>query len=110
MIEQTRTKPPETLEFKMDKHMQTFSFNPPINFVEEGKWLPTVSSFECTNFVFTITHENNSFFISTPGQWKCEDSEEPINELNESLELSSQIGIELHVEQVREKGLFLINY
>ena len=33
LIEQTRTKPQETLEFKMDKQIQTFSFNPPINLV-----------------------------------------------------------------------------
>ena len=37
LIQQTKTKPQETLEFKMNKQMQTFSFNPPINLVEEGK-------------------------------------------------------------------------
>ena len=39
LIEQTRTKSQETLELKMDKQMQTFPFNPPMNLVEEGKWL-----------------------------------------------------------------------
>ena len=29
LIEQTKTKPQETLEFKMNKQTQTFSFNPP---------------------------------------------------------------------------------
>ena len=48
LIEQTKTKPQETLEFKMNKQMQTFSFKPTINLVEEGKWLLAVSSFECT--------------------------------------------------------------
>ena len=38
LIEQTKTKPQETLEFKMNKQRQTFSFNPPINLLEEGKW------------------------------------------------------------------------
>ena len=42
-IEQTKTKPQETLEFKMNKQMQTFSFNPRINLVEEGKWVMAVS-------------------------------------------------------------------
>ena len=37
--------------------MQTFSFNPPINLVVEGKWLLAVSSLECTNSVFIITNE-----------------------------------------------------
>ena len=55
LIEQTKTRPQETLEFKMNKQMQTFSFNPPINLVEEGKWLLGVSSLECTNSVFNIT-------------------------------------------------------
>ena len=44
--EQTKTKPQETLEFKMNKQVQTFSFSPPINLSEEGKWLLVVSSFE----------------------------------------------------------------
>ena len=41
--------------------METFSFNPPLNVYEEGKWLLTVTSFEATNCVFMITIENNSF-------------------------------------------------
>ena len=34
LIQQTRTKPQETLELKMNKQLQTFSFNPSINLVE----------------------------------------------------------------------------
>ena len=37
LIEQTKTKPQETLDFKMNKQRQTFSFNLPINLVEEDK-------------------------------------------------------------------------
>ena len=70
LIKQTKTKPPETLEFKMNKQKQTFSFYRPINLVEEGKWLLGVSSYECTNSVFNITNENNSFSIIVPGH--CE--------------------------------------
>ena len=109
LIEQTKTKPQETLEFKMNKQMQTFSFNPPINLIEEGKWLLAVSSFECTNSVFNITNENNSFSIIIPGHYQDENAETIINELNKLLELRSQNGIDLHVEQVRKKGLILIN-
>ena len=43
LIQQTKTRPQETLEFKMNKQMQTFSFNKPINLVEEGKRLLGVS-------------------------------------------------------------------
>ena len=67
LTEQTRTRYRETLEFKMDKQRQIFSFNPSINLFEEGKWLSGVSSFECTNSAFIITDENNSFSIIIPG-------------------------------------------
>ena len=101
LIEQTKTKPQETLEFKMKKQMQTFSFNPPINLLEEGKWLLAVSSFECVNSVFNITDENNSFSIIIPGHYQNESDEKTIDDLNKLLELKS---LELHVEEVRKRG------
>ena len=101
LIEQTRTKPQETFEFKMNKQMQTFSFNPPRNLVEEGKWLLAVSSFECTNSVFNITNENNSFSIIIPGHYQNKSDEKTINDLNKILELKS---LELHVEEVKKRG------
>ena len=81
--------------------MQTFSFNPPINLVEGGKWLLAVSSFECTNSVFNITNENNSFSIIIPGHYQTEFAEKMINDLNKLLELKS---LELHVEEVKKRG------
>ena len=101
LIEQTKTKPQETLEFKMNKQMQTFSFNPPINLIEEGKRLIAVSSFECTNSVFNITDENNSFSIIIPGHYQNKTDEKTINDLNKLLELKS---LELHVEEVKKRG------
>ena len=76
--------------------------------VEEGKWLLAVSSFECINSVFNITNENKSFSIIIPGHYQNESDEKTINNLNKLLELRSQNGIELHVEQVRKTGLILI--
>ena len=101
LIEQTKTKPQETLEFKMNKHNQTFSFIPSINLLEEGKWLLAVSSFECTNSVFNITNENNSFSIIIPGHYQNTTDEKTINDLNKLLELKS---LELHVEEVKKRG------
>ena len=69
IFEQTKTKPQETLEFRKNRQMQTFSFNPPIIFVEKGKWFLGVTSFELTNSLSNITDENNSFSISAPGHW-----------------------------------------
>ena len=82
LIEQTRTKPQETLEFNMNKQRQTFSFSPPINLIEEGKWLLAVSSFECTISVFKITDDNNLFSIIIPGHYETEFAEKIIDELN----------------------------
>ena len=101
LIEQTKTKPQETLEFKMNKQRQAFSFNPSINLVEEGKWLLAVSSLECTNSVLNITNKNNSFSIITPSHYKTEFAEKIINDLNKLEELRS---LELHVEEVRKRG------
>ena len=107
MIEQTKTKPQETLEFKTNKQTQNFSLSQPINLVEEGKWLLAVSSFECTNSVFEITDENNSFSITIPGHWNSESVEKTIDELKKLIDLRSENEIELHTEQVK-KSLILI--
>ena len=101
LIEQTETKPQETLEFKKNKQMQTFSFDTPIYLVEEGKWLLAVSSFECTNSVFNITNENNSFSIIIPGHYQNKSDEKTIDDLNKLLELKS---LELHVEEFKKEG------
>ena len=101
LIKQTKIKPQETLEFKMNKQMQTFSFNLSINLVEERKWLLAVSSFECTNSFFNITNENNSFSIIIPGHYQTDFAEKMINDVNKLLELKS---FELHVEEARKRG------
>ena len=85
----------------MNKQRQTFSFNPPINLVEEDKWLLAVCSFECTNSVFNITNDNNSFSIIIPAHWETEFAEKIIDELNRLLELRT---LELHVNEVRKRG------
>ena len=102
MIQQTKTQPQETLEFKMNKQLQTFSFNPPKHLVEEGKWLLAVSSFECTNSVFNITIENIAFSITIPGHWNCESAEKTVEKLK-LLELDKK-DLSLHIAAVREKG------
>ena len=108
LIQQTKTRPHETLEIKMSRQTQTFLFNPPINLSEEDKWLLAVTSFEATNSVFNITHEHNSFSITIPGHWNYKSAEKTIDEQNNLLELRSENNIELHTKQVRKKGLILI--
>ena len=101
LIQQTKTRPRETLEFKMNEQKQTLSFYPPINLVEEDKWLLAVSSFECTNSLFKIIDENNSFSITIPGHWETEFAGKIIDEVNRLLELRS---LDLHVDEVRKRG------
>ena len=81
--------------------MQTFSFSPPINLIEEGKWLLGVSSFECTNYVFNITYENNSISITIPGHWESKSAEKTIVELNKLLEIWF---LDLNVKEFRKRG------
>ena len=100
LIEQTKTKPQETLEFKMNNQTRTFSFNPPINLIEEGKWMMAITSFECTNSVFNIRDDNNSFSIIIPGHYETEFAQKIIDELKRLLELRS---LELHVNEVRKR-------
>ena len=104
LIEQTTTKQQETLEFKMNKQIQTFSFSPPITLDEESKWLLEVTSFEALNSVFNTINENNWFSITIPGHWDSKSAEKTIDELNKLLELRSQKRIELHVKEVKKRG------
>ena len=90
----------------MNKEIETFSFSPPINLVEEGRWLLAVTSFESTISVSNITNENNSFSFIIPGHLNSKSAEKTINELNIFLELRSHNDFELHVERVRKKGEF----
>ena len=108
-MEQAKTKPQEVLDFKKIRSKQTFSFNPPINPSEEGKWLLRVTLFDCTKSVFKITDENNSFSITTPSHWNSESAVKTIDKPNKLIDLRSENGIDLHVEQVRKKGILLIN-
>ena len=85
----------------MNKQLQFFSFSPPINLSEEGKWLLAVSSFECTNTVFNITNENNSLSTIIPGHYQTEFAEKIIDDLNKLTELKS---LELQVKEVRKRG------
>ena len=45
VIEQTETEAQETLDCRMYEQMETFSFSPTINLIEEGKWLLAVTFF-----------------------------------------------------------------
>ena len=60
-----------------------------------------VSLFDCTNSVYNITNENNSFSIIIPGHYQTEFAEKTIDDSNKILELKS---LELHVDEVKKRG------
>ena len=70
--------------------------------------LHAVTNFEATNSVFNITDENNSFSVTTTDHWNSESAEKTIDELNKLIDLRSENDIELHVEQIKKKGIILI--
>ena len=80
-IEQTKTKPQETLELVMHEQIETISFSPALNLLEEGKWLLVVTFSEATNSVFDLTDENNSFSFTIAGQWDSNSAEKTLDEL-----------------------------
>ena len=59
LIEQTHTKPRETLEFKMNKLKETFHFKTAIPI--EGSWMIGLTDVEVYYSIFNITEENNKF-------------------------------------------------
>ena len=101
LIERTKTKPQETLELQINKQMETFSFNRPINLVEDVKKLLGVSSFEAMKSVININNENKSFSITSPRYWSSRGGAENILKLQKLLEIRPQNDIVLHLEKVR---------
>ena len=59
LIEQTNTKPQETLEFKTIKSRETFHFTPPVQIKGDG--MIGLTDLEVYNSIFNITEGNNKF-------------------------------------------------
>ena len=61
IVEITHSKPQETLEFKMTKQKESFSFDIPL--ILNEKWMMGVTSLEVYNTVYKITNSNNKLQI-----------------------------------------------
>ena len=57
IVENTLSKPQETLEFKMNKQKESFSIDIPLELPEQ--WMMGVTSLEVYNTVYNITEKNN---------------------------------------------------
>ena len=58
LIQQTHTKPQETIEFKMIKPRETFHLKP---IQIQGSWMIGLTSLEVYNSIFNITEGTNKF-------------------------------------------------
>ena len=61
IVENTHSKPQETLEFEMNKQKESFSFDVPL--ILNEKWMMGVTSLEVYNTVYNITEKNNKLQI-----------------------------------------------
>ena len=61
IVENTHSKQQETLEFKMTKQKESFSFDVPLELPE--KWMMGVTSLEVYHTVYNITNNNNKLEI-----------------------------------------------
>ena len=61
IVENKHSKPQETLEFKMNKQKESFSFDIPLDLPEQ--WMMGVTSLEVYNTAYNITEKNNKFKI-----------------------------------------------
>ena len=65
-VKNTLSKPQETLEFKMNKQKDSFSFDIPLQLPEQ--WMMGVTSLEVYNTVYNITEKNNKLKLFTTEQ------------------------------------------
>ena len=93
------------MNFKRISKCKLFLLNPVINLSEEERWMLTVTSFEATNSILNINHENNSFSISIPGRCRIPNcfKDGIIDKLRTLLKLRYQSDIELPVEEDRKR-------
>ena len=66
IVENTLSKPQETLEFKMNKQKESFSFDIPLDLPEQ--WMMGVTSLEVYNTIYNITEKNNKIKLFTTEQ------------------------------------------
>ena len=81
LIDQTRRKAEETLEFKMIKPRETFHFKSPIQI--QGSWMLGLVDLEVYNSIFIITKENNKFelYTNTFDKFSFEELKDEVEEI-----------------------------
>ena len=103
IVENTHSKPQETLEFKMTKQKESFSFDVPLQLNEN--WMMGVTSLEVYNTVYNITNSNNKLKILLTDEQLIEHGVDivlvkNIKSLYESYNLENQEAYNEFVEEV----------
>ena len=103
IVENTHSKPQETLEFKMTKQKESFSFDVPLQLNEN--WMIGVTSLEVYNTVYNITNSNNKLKILLTDEQLIEHGVDivlvkNIKSLYESYNLENQEAYNEFVEKV----------
>ena len=111
IVENTLSKPQETLEFKMTKQKETFSFDIPLDLPEQ--WMMGVTSLEVYNTIYNITEKNNKpeFFTTEQNLKEYKFATEFIPKIKNLYETSDIEEIKKLINDVKiKKVVFPNNY
>ena len=98
IVENTLSKPQETLEFKMNKQKESFSFDIPLDVPEQ--WMMGVTSLEVYNTVYNITEKNNEFKILL--------KDEQLKSLNVDIKLVMNVEYLYKISDVKKINTFTL--
>ena len=109
IVENTLSKPQETLEFKMNKQKESFSFDIPLDLPEQ--WMMGVTSLEVYNTVYNITEKNNKLFTTEQNLKEYEFATEFIPKIKNVYKTSNIEEIKKLINDVKiKKVVFPENY
>ena len=99
IVENTLSKPQETLEFKMNKQKESFSFDVPLEVPEQ--WMMGVTSLEVYNTVYNITEKNNKLKILL--------KDEQLKSLNVDTQLVMNVEYLYEISDVKKINTFMVD-
>ena len=99
IVENTLSKPQETLEFKMNKQKESFSFDIPLELPEQ--WMMGVTSLEVYNTVYNITEKNNKLKILL--------KDEQLKSLNVDTQLVMNVEYLYKISNVEKINTFMVD-
>ena len=99
IVENTHSKPQETLEFKMNKQKESFSFDIPLDLPEQ--WMMGVTNLEVYNTVYNITEKNKEFKILL--------KDEQLKSLNVDTQLVMNVEYLYKISDVKKINTFMVD-